>query len=1346
MEIKRQYLVENLESFSGEHGLLIGDPGVGKSHVMRLFSDALDAQGAPNLYIPLDKLTAVSEEMLQKELGYKADSFCDYLKYASSTGGILLMDAFDSLRSDDKRRFYLKIASEIIGGDLPWRVLISCRTYDAEKSLALLETFPADKSEAIDSVFQCKTPVKCRHFYIPPLTDEEIVEGVDSIDGLSPIYSDADERLKNLFVSPFNLSLMEQILRREDGERLSYVRSQVELLKLFWLSRVEYPNAEGSEKVLRKLTQQMLQSMTLAIDFPDDTDEAAIHSLKSAGVLSKVGSPLRVAYAHNILFDYAVSRYCINEQGTVVTFLEEDAGRAVFMRPSLDYYFSALWHDDNEIFWTVLWTLLEHPEKTHIRLFARLIPFSVIVRECSAASELQPLFDAIGEKPQIGIEAAKRLLQSVKTLGVSDVAFWLEVYNRLTDLIAPEFVWDLSYLTLRAGEQAEKANQPDILYQSGAVSRKLLRWVWANEEDENVNKKVGVKSLGGRLLIPAVLRSAASSPAESKELLRPVLEKIKKPGLYIDYVTWLCDGVAYLFSVDAEFATEIYQAVFSHAENSDEQEYLSKGVLTLTSSRSQSYQMCWYRLKERFPAFLKQNLSEAIKALVYSTGTYIISRHVYPYLKEEYKDKYQEALEHFDFGGKKAAYYPDGSTTWDSSDTYYHDEQVEMINQLFEHLEDKFKQGDIKSFERAVDKLVEHSCMAVFWRRLLSLGAEYPKETAEVLFPLCTANPVLLHPETLHEVSLYLAKVTPQFTKEQMTQVESAILGLTGDNDKYIELCQRRLLSQIPEELLTNPLSKELLAGTPEDQKYVFSNTPLVRFERGSSEVTNNVYFEEILCRQHDVDPKQAENQECFELANALKDLKLDDKSATSEVCKRAGALLRTTIERIDQIDAEGKIHKTVSGYVWDQIAQTARAVISANRNDAESGEFKYCRDVIIRCANHWKPEADNDADEKFKSACWSPCPRNVAAETLPLIIAIEKMPDAVAWEAHKALLADPEPSVRWLAHAELWRVSGVYEDEMWELLAVRSAQEKNIVVREAIYYSANRSRHKAILSKCVVVYSNLCETEPSLETYDAAYHNFQRSIFDLWVHEQNEWAATKLEKWLGDCWNMAVPLASAVLRALEWLDPKNKAKQEVVERSVEFLGRALDAVKPILVEKNTALPDENPEKKADREKRFRMVYSVVDDIASRAYFDSGVYDPAERKGQREKTIHQSYFEATKPLIHQVADYCSETNIIHASTTNYLIEYLQGVAPFAPAECLSLALQIVKGSKSSGYHLDSIGVKNAVALVEVLLVDHKDILKTEQGMTDMLEFLDIFADVGWDEAIRLVWRLEEVFR
>jgi len=55
---------------------------------------------------------------------------------------------------------------------------------------------------------------------------------------------------------------------------------------------------------------------------------------------------------------------------------------------------------------------------------------------------------------------------------------------------------------------------------------------------------------------------------------------------------------------------------------------------------------------------------------------------------------------------------------------------------------------------------------------------------------------------------------------------------LTGDNVKYIELCQRRLLSQISEELLTNPLSKELLASTPEDQKYVFSNTPLAQLPR----------------------------------------------------------------------------------------------------------------------------------------------------------------------------------------------------------------------------------------------------------------------------------------------------------------------------------------------------------------------------------------------------------------------------------------------------------------------------------------------------------------------------------
>ena len=335
---------------------------------------------------------------------------------------------------------------------------------------------------------------------------------------------------------------------------------------------------------------------------------------------------------------------------------------------------------------------------------------------------------------------------------------------------------------------------------------------------------------------------------------------------------------------------------------------------------------------------------------------------------------------------------------------------------------------------------------------------------------------------------------------------------------------------------------------------------------------------------------------------------------------------------------------------------------------------------------------------------------------------------------------------MRRLAAHDVWRCRNSYKKEVFALLLECSGTEPNVVVKEAIASSVQKMPRKENLGQCIEIYENLCAHPPTLETYDTSYHPFQSSIYDLWIHTRHPWTEQKVSNWLSNCWDMATPLSAATFRALQYLAPEHHAKEASVKSSVKFLEQAIDAVVPVLLEKGKEPVPEDQKEKETREKKAQKLYGIIDNIASRAYFDSGVYDPDAKKGNRVKKVDSKYFSRTNPLIHQIARLCSETNLVQPRTTNYLIEYLQGIAPFAPAECLSLALQIVKGSTPLGFHLDSIGAKNAVALVEVLLADHKEVLQTKKSMNDMLEFLDIFADAGWDDAIRLVWRLEEIFR
>jgi hypothetical protein len=51
-----------------------------------------------------------------------------------------------------------------------------------------------------------------------------------------------------------------------------------------------------------------------------------------------------------------------------------------------------------------------------------------------------------------------------------------------------------------------------------------------------------------------------------------------------------------------------------------------------------------------------------------------------------------------------------------------------------------------------------------------------------------------------------------------------------------------------------------------------------------------------------------------------------------------------------------------------------------------------------------------------------------------------------------------------------------------------------------------------------------------------------------------------------------------------------------------------------------------------------------------------------------------------------------------------------------------------------------------VKLADRILTDYRSELRDEAAMGDMVQLLDLFAKVGWPDALALLWRLDEVFR
>jgi hypothetical protein len=1353
MEIKREFLIETLKAFAlSAHGIVIGAPGSGKTYSLRKLKQYLDASNIKSLYLAVDQIGDASEQELKARFKYPEETFVEALRELAVNSPqpqphILIIDGFDAARDEQKRdRIIWHMRSVMHDLKGIWHVLASVRTYDAKKSPALLSLFQ-DISH-INASGQYRSPdsdISCRHFFVPLLNDDEVKSAFPQINGLESLYSCGTIEFQKLLRLPFNLWLIEKLIDKNvPMEMLSRASSQVQFLNLFWEQRVERQKGQESKRVLlTKIVNDMVLNKALSArkenvyeaSLKTEWEELASDEIIQDNDLSRQ----RVSFTHNILFDYAVSALLIEDNPKeLIRFITEDPSRPLFLRPSITFYYTRLWYASKDSFWKSFWYILPSNDP-HLKLFARLVPPSVVINEASSFQDLKPLIDHLKKNPQDAEKAILRVLQALRTFEGVKEQIWIHFFKELAFEIRDQYAWDLTTLTSDFLDASLKKGDKNTINDCGVIGRSLLSWALNKRKTQDGK---WVDHLTSNFMVPIVAKTFTTSFEESKVLLKRVLELTKEPSFPINYIYRLADHIKFIWSSDSNFVSEIYLTVFEYKEESQEVTHMGGIVLPLMSTRRQDYDMCQYVLIKEFKNYLSHSPLIAIEMGIKLLNSHIIKNEILPYLKKGIELK--DTLKTFMFCGDTCNYLPDISYVWDEAE--HEDQPIEISNKIFSYIECIATSENLDQLADILKVFRENVLVAYFWRKLLEIGAKYPEVFSSYLFDLCVAEPIFSGSETVYQIGEFLKVAIHRYPKEKRLKIESLILNIpqNAHDDKVknaLEERRNRLLNCLPFNEITSEAAKELFLNLKSENK-LRNNEPLVKFSSYSKPFTTDDWL-----REKGVNLENEENIEIKTMAKKLEDFnsKWGNEKASliliEEVLPEAESLFEALV-KLNNVDAP------VQEFGWSALGGCAQTILKSI-DELPEKLFLFCREVLLECADRPSEPPKLEYIEGYNSASWSSTPKTEAAQGLPRIA--YRCYDQKTRDAVKKLVADIDPSVRYLIAMRLSMLKNQAEDDFWSLIEERARIETNNVVKQGLLYSISRmlfhNKERSIKALDILIpsHSDLAKDSELMKSYAL-------QIMRLAVGQDNEWGIKKLDEIISKPIECRSLLQDVTHDAISEVTPKKVSSKDVKEQEItekclvwakKFINASFEGLEKIIRRnKDSAWTDED-------KSILKGLYTPIDTVITRLYFASDVNEKIKDKNEALVSDEErgAYFQKIKPILELILEKCnSENGVLFASSAHYFMEMLNGLLKFDPSGVLHMAFLVAKGSQKYGYNMDSFAIREVVAMVERILADYRAYVQEGDSLDDLLQLLDIFVQVGWAEALRLVWRLDEIYR
>jgi len=353
-----------------------------------------------------------------------------------------------------------------------------------------------------------------------------------------------------------------------------------------------------------------------------------------------------------------------------------------------------------------------------------------------------------------------------------------------------------------------------------------------------------------------------------------------------------------------------------------------------------------------------------------------------------------------------------------------------------------------------------------------------------------------------------------------------------------------------------------------------------------------------------------------------------------------------------------------------------------------------------------------------------------------------------------EAILADPVPAVRFQAAHNLQVLSVVASERMWALGERIAAGETNMEVLASylnrpmwLFCHSDPERCEAVLA---IVKGRIdghhSSNRPERNPVLGSLGNWAAQLF---AGQGRPLARNWLETWAHDPERYGELLDSfaAALRAAffhRYAPNAEAAASEMCDRAQEGLALILTAATEVSVEAYTALATEGAEvQKEMAAERYRAAEMVIHHAVDQLYFGSGAY--AENRGGGPGLVDPP------AMARFLVDYARVLAVFARSrepaTLHRLVELYEFLIPGDPVMVFEAIYAMLLGrGKEEGYHYESLGNTAVVRIVQRYIADYRVVFEDEGQRARLVAILQLFSEVGWTDALKLLYDLPDLLR